>query len=341
VTVTAENEIDDLRRRIRDADDQYYNRGHSDLSDAEYDALFVQLRRLEAAHPELVTPDSPTQRVGAPLPKGGSFATAAHLAPMGSIESLMAADEAREFAARARKLLGLADDERLRWCCEPKLDGASANLLYEHGVLVRGLSRGDGTEGEDLTPNLRTIRNLPLRLRGRGPFPARLEVRGEVIMSKRGFAALQQHDATSAEGIFRNARNTVAGTLKLLDPRQVKRRPLDFIAFAIGHVEAASSRAMKNCAGSCTTGASPSPSRRASPTTSTACWRSTTSWKRRATRCRTRSTASSPRSIASSCSTVSAAPHAPRAGRWPTSSRHGWPRPACWRSAPRSAAPER
>lgn len=235
--MTAENEIDDLRRRIRDADDQYYNRGHSDLSDAEYDALFVQLRRLEAAHPELVTPDSPTQRVGAPLPKGGSFATAAHLAPMGSIESLMAADEAREFAARARKLLGLADDERLRWCCEPKLDGASANLLYEHGVLVRGLSRGDGTEGEDLTPNLRTIRNLPLRLRGRGPFPARLEVRGEVIMSKRGFAALQQHDATSAEGTFRNARNTVAGTLKLLDPRQVKRRPLDFIAFAIGHVE--------------------------------------------------------------------------------------------------------
>lgn len=235
--MTAENAIDDLRRRIRDADDQYYNRGHSDLSDAEYDVLFMQLRRLEAAHPELVTPDSPTQRVGAPLPKGGSFATAAHLAPMGSIESLMAADEAREFAARARKLLELADDTALRWCCEPKLDGASANLLYEHGVLVRGLSRGDGTQGEDLTQNLRTIRNLPLRLRGPGPFPVRLEVRGEVIMSKRGFAALQQHDETSAEGTFRNARNTVAGTLKLLDPRQVKRRPLDFIAFAVGHVE--------------------------------------------------------------------------------------------------------
>ena len=107
--MTAEHDIASLRERIRTADDQYYNRGHSDLSDADYDALFVQLRKLEQAHPELVTPDSPTQRVGAPLPKGSSFATAAHLAPMGSIESLMAADEVREFAARARKLLALPD----------------------------------------------------------------------------------------------------------------------------------------------------------------------------------------------------------------------------------------
>jgi len=235
--VTAEHDIASLRERIRTADDQYYNRGHSDLGDADYDALFVQLRKLEQAHPELVTPDSPTQRVGAPLPKGSSFATAAHLAPMGSIESLMAADEVREFAARARKLLALPDGEPLVWCCEPKLDGASANLLYEHGVLVRGLSRGDGTQGEDLTQNLKTIRNLPLRFAGPGPFPARIEIRGEVILSKAGFAALQEREETSSEGQFRNARNTVAGTLKLQDPRVVKRRPLDFFAFAIGHVE--------------------------------------------------------------------------------------------------------
>lgn len=235
--MTAETEIADLRRRLRVADDQYYNRGYSDLTDAEYDGLFARLRQLEEAHPELVTPDSVTQRVGAPLPKGSSFPTASHLAPMGSIESLMTAAEVREFGDRARKLLGLAADAELRWACEPKLDGASANLLYEDGRLVRGLSRGDGTQGEDLTANLRTIRNLPLRLHGAGPFPARIEVRGEVIMKKSGFAALQEREETSAEGQFRNARNTTAGTLKLQDPRLVAKRPLDFIAFAVGHVE--------------------------------------------------------------------------------------------------------
>ncbi len=237
VPVSVESEIVNLRARIRAADDQYYNRGASDLTDADYDALFTALRRLESAHPELVTPDSPTQRVGAPLPKGGTFAVAPHLQPMGSIESLMAADEVRAFVDRARRLLELPVDEPLTWSCEPKLDGASANLLYENGVLVRGLSRGDGEQGEDLTANLRTIRNLPLRLGGAGPFPARIEVRGEVIMSREGFARLREREETSADGQFRNARNTVAGTLKLQDPRVVARRPLDFIAFASGHVD--------------------------------------------------------------------------------------------------------
>jgi len=231
------DQLQTLRERIRCADEQYYNRGYSDLTDAEYDALFVELRKLEAAHPELQTVDSPTQRVGAPLPKGGSFPTAAHLAPMGSIESLMAASEVREFDQRARKLLQLPATASLAWHCEPKLDGTSASLLYENGQLRRGLSRGDGESGEDLTANLKTIRNLPLQLQGPGPFPTRIEVRGEVIISRKGFLALQEYEETSSEGSFRNARNTVAGTLKLQDPRQVKRRPLDFIAFAIGHVE--------------------------------------------------------------------------------------------------------
>lgn len=230
-------QLQSLRDRIQLADEQYYNRGYSDLTDADYDKLFVELRRLEAAHPELVTADSPTQRVGAPLPKGSGFATANHLAPMGSIESLMEASEVREFDQRARKLLQLPAEASLAWHCEPKLDGTSANLLYENGQLVRGLSRGDGETGEDLTANLKTIRNLPLQLQGHGPFPSRIEVRGEVIISRKGFLALQEHEETSSEGSFRNARNTVAGTLKLQDPRQVKRRPLDFIAFAIGHVE--------------------------------------------------------------------------------------------------------
>ncbi|MFO1076227.1 MAG: NAD-dependent DNA ligase LigA [Planctomycetota bacterium] len=229
--------IDELRQKIRVADDQYYNRGFSDVTDAEYDHWFAELRRLEAAHPKLVTPDSPTQRVGAPLPKGGSFATVAHLVPMGSIESLMAAGEVTEFVARARKLLGLAPEAALPWSCEPKLDGTSANLVYEHGAFVRGLSRGDGERGEDLSQNLRTVRNLPLRFHGRGPFPARIEIRGEVIMSRQAFARLQENEETSSEGTFRNARNTVAGTLKLLDPRTVARRPLDFLAFGIGAAE--------------------------------------------------------------------------------------------------------
>jgi len=230
-------QIDELRGRIRRADDQYYNCGASDVTDADYDQWFAALRELEAAHPELVAPDSPTQRVGAPLPKGGSFATAPHFAPMGSIESLMAADEVREFVARARKLLALADDAVLHWSCEPKLDGTSANLIYEHGRFVRGLSRGDGVRGEDLSQNLRTIRNLPLLLHGDGPFPGRFEIRGGVIMSREGFRRLQENEETSSEGTFRNARNTVAGTLKLLDPRTVKRRPLDFLAFGTGAVE--------------------------------------------------------------------------------------------------------
>ena len=185
--MTVNAEIAELRERIRRADDQYYNDGQSDLTDAHYDELFVRLRELESANPDLVTDDSPTQTVGAPLDKGGAFATHEHLEQMGSLESLMQPDDVDAFVARARKLLELDDEAPLGWMCEPKLDGVSANLLYEHGVLVRGLSRGDGQVGEDLTRNLLTIRNLPQRLAGDGPFPSRVEVRGEVIMSKRGF----------------------------------------------------------------------------------------------------------------------------------------------------------
>jgi DNA ligase (NAD+) len=235
--VNAAQDIEELRRQIQAADDAYYNGGESPLTDAQYDELFVKLRKLEAEHPELITEESPTRRVGAPLPKGGSFPTQQHLLPMGSLESLMAADEVHAFVERARKLLALGEDASLEWSCEPKLDGVSANLLYENGVLVRGLSRGDGESGEDITRNLLTIRNLPMRLSGSGPFPSQIEIRGEVIMSKTGFAALQQREETSNEGTFRNARNTVAGTLKLLDPRIVKRRPLDFLAFAVGHID--------------------------------------------------------------------------------------------------------
>jgi DNA ligase (NAD+) len=225
----------ELRARIARADDLYYNVGRPELTDSEYDELFLELRQLESQHEELRTPDSPTQRVGAPLRSGSEFATRPHLSPMLSIESLMNEHQAREFDTRARRLLGT--EEPLVYAVEPKLDGVSASLLYEHGRFVRGLSRGDGERGEDVSQNLRTIRNLPLQLLGKGPHPARVEIRGEVILSRREFRRLQEQVETTTEGPFRNARNTVAGTLKLLDPAIVARRPLEFICWGVGHAE--------------------------------------------------------------------------------------------------------
>ena len=234
---TPERRAHQLRRKLQLAAELYYNEGRPPISDAEYDASFDELRALEAAHPEVVTEDSPTQRIGAPLPKGSSFDKVAHLAPMLSIESLTTAAQVREFGARARKQLELDADVDLRWFAEPKLDGVSASLRYDDGRLVRGLSRGDGAVGEDITRNLRAIRGVPLRLAGRGPFPERIEVRGEVIMSRTNFERLRSLAETSADTPFRNARNTVAGTLKLLDPAVVAKRRLDFVTWGVGHVE--------------------------------------------------------------------------------------------------------
>lgn len=226
-----------MRAAIRRADHLYYNVGQPELTDQEYDRLFTELRELERAHPELMSPDSPTERVGAPLPRGTTLSTHAHAVPMLSIESLMAEDEVREFCDRARRLLELAEGAELEWAVEPKLDGVSASLLYEDGRLVRGLSRGDGSSGEDLTHSLKTVRNLPLSMAGLGPFPRRIEVRGEVIMTKAKFTRLQEQQATSTESTFRNARNTVAGSLKLLDPAAVAQRPMDFVAWGTGLAE--------------------------------------------------------------------------------------------------------
>ena len=234
--VKASARIKQLRREIREADKDYYNLGQSRLSDSQYDELFRELRALEQNDPDLVTEDSPTQRVGAPL-DSGTLAKAEHLAPMLSIESLHTEDEIGEFDARVRKHLGADETEQIDYAVEPKFDGVSANLLYEGGVLTRALSRGDGITGEDITANVRTIRSIPLRLQGKGPFPARLEVRGEVILSREAFAQLQELSETTTETPFRNPRNTVAGSLKLLNPRIVARRQMDFICWGVGHVE--------------------------------------------------------------------------------------------------------
>jgi len=232
-------EAAELRAQIARADHLYYNLGQPELTDSQYDALFARLRALEEAHPELVTPDSPTQRVGAPLPAGSAVPTAAHLVPMLSIDSLTDAEQVVEFDQRTRKLLGLDDGAELRWAAEPKFDGVSASLLYEDGALVRALSRGDGTRGEDVTRNVKTIRGLPLRLRGDGPWPTRCEIRGEVIFNRATFERLREEAEAADETPFRNARNAVAGTLKQLDPAVARRRNLEFIAWGIGAWEGA------------------------------------------------------------------------------------------------------
>ncbi|MGE0144679.1 MAG: NAD-dependent DNA ligase LigA [Planctomycetota bacterium] len=231
-----ERRMQELRERLAEAAASYYDSGASTLSDAEYDSDLAELARLEAEHPELVTPDSPTQRVGAPIPKGTPLRQAQHLLPMTSLESLTSEAEVREFVSRAIKVLELPEGSDLRWTLEPKFDGVSASLLYENGLLVRGLTRGDGQTGEDVTHNLRTIPSIPLRLRG-DAIPTRLEVRGEVIFSRENFERLRAASETTADTPFRNARNTAAGTLKLQDPAVVARRHLHFVAWGIGAVD--------------------------------------------------------------------------------------------------------
>ncbi|MDP6929582.1 MAG: hypothetical protein QF412_07770, partial [Planctomycetota bacterium] len=180
LAVEPHDRIAKLRRLIQQADTLYYNEGRAELEDSEYDALFRELRELEESHPDLATADSPTQRVGAALPTGTGFETAEHLEPMLSIDSLTSESQVKEFADRARKLLEIEEGGSLEWTVEPKLDGVSASLFYENGELVRGLSRGDGTRGEVITRNLRTIRNIPLVLDKEASPPPRIEVRGEV-----------------------------------------------------------------------------------------------------------------------------------------------------------------
>src|SRR5690606_6595270 len=197
-------------------------------SDAEFDRLMRELERLEADYPELVTPDSPTQRVGAPPSE--ALATVVHRVPMLSLANAFSPEELRAFDARARKL---AEADRLAYVCEPKFDGLAVSLTYENGVLVRGATRGDGTRGEDITANLRTIRAVPLRLRR----PVTLEVRGEVIMRHEDFRRLNEERAARGETLFANPRNAAAGSVRQLDPRVTASRPLDIFCYAIGYIE--------------------------------------------------------------------------------------------------------
>src|SRR5262249_12805196 len=174
----ARKRVDELRRLIVHHDHRYYTLDRPEISDAEYDALMRELRELEAAHPEIVSPESPTQRVAGQV--SDAFATVEHLTPMLSLDNATSETDLREFEARLKRALPGAT---FSYVCEPKVDGLSVALVYEDGVFKRGATRGDGRFGEDVTPNLRTLRSIPLRLAGRLATCRRLEVRGEVYMS--------------------------------------------------------------------------------------------------------------------------------------------------------------
>ena len=211
-----------LRERIQHHDYRYHVLDDPEIPDAEYDRLVAELRRVEAEHPELVTPDSPTQRVGgAPLPELGEVR---HRVPMLSLDNAFERGDVEAFDRRVRERLGAPAD--ISYACEPKLDGLAVSLTYEHGVLVQAATRGDGTTGEDVTHNVRTIRSVPLHLTGAG-WPPRLDVRGEVFMPIAGFEAMNREAAKRGEKVFVNPRNAAAGSLRQLDPRAAAARPLE------------------------------------------------------------------------------------------------------------------
>jgi len=229
----ARREIEHLREEIRRHNYAYYVLDSPRVSDAEYDALFRRIEELERKHPDLITPDSPTQRVGV-APSAG-FPTAIHAVPMLSLTNAFTEDELRDFDRRVCKLLG---SDEITYVAEPKLDGLSVELLYHDGVLARGSTRGDGVDGEDVTANLRTVRSIPLRLRmPNGHTPSLVEARGEVFINKTDLANLNEQREREGMRPFANPRNLAAGSLRQLDPHVTATRPLRFYAYNYGRLE--------------------------------------------------------------------------------------------------------
>jgi len=226
-------EIEKLRNEIERHNHLYYVEANPEISDAEYDALFARLRDLEAAHPDLITPESPTQRVGA-VPSQ-AFGSIEHSIPMLSLANAFDEEELLDFDRRVRSSLGV---EEILYVAEPKLDGLSVELVYENGRLVSGSTRGDGRVGEDILANLKTIGSIPLRLRMHGEaVPQRLEVRGEVYIERAAFRALNHLRAQQGLDPFANPRNLAAGSLRQIDPRVTAERPLSIFCYDVGKVE--------------------------------------------------------------------------------------------------------
>ncbi len=226
-------EAESLKEQLRRHNHLYYVLDSPEIPDEEYDRLLRRLQVLEGAHPELVTADSPTQRVGAPPRE--DFGSVTRTIPMLSLANAFNEQEAIEFDERARRILGT--DQKINYLAEPKLDGVSVELTYENGIFTSGSTRGDGSTGEDITANLRTIHSIPLRLTGGLTIPVRLDVRGEVYMKKTDFEDLNQRREAAGEQPFANPRNAAAGSVRQLDPNVTATRPLDGFFYAIGVVE--------------------------------------------------------------------------------------------------------
>ncbi len=224
----AKARMEELQRLIRHHDYLYYVLARPEVSDAEYDKLFKELKRLEEQHPELVTPDSPTQRVGGEVAEG--FAPVKHSSPMLSLDNASTEEEIREFEARIKRVL---PDATFEYVCEPKIDGLAVALVYRNELFVRGATRGDGRVGEDVTHNLRTIRNLPKTLQAPLARTEHLEVRGEVFMWRPAFQKLNRELEEGGEAVFANPRNAAAGSVRQKDSSITAKRPLDVVLYGL------------------------------------------------------------------------------------------------------------
>lgn len=231
--IDIQTQINNLRKTLRQYEYEYHVLDNPSVPDSEYDRLFHQLKALELDNPELVTADSPTQRVGAkPL---SAFRQIRHEIPMRSLDNAFSDEEFYAFVKRIEDRLGKSSSP-LTFCAEPKLDGLAVSILYVNGVLTQAATRGDGTTGEDITLNIRTVRNIPLQLLTDNP-PARLEVRGEVFMPHEGFERLNEYALEHGEKTFANPRNAAAGSLRQLDPKITSKRPLVLNAYSVGIAE--------------------------------------------------------------------------------------------------------
>jgi DNA ligase (NAD+) len=230
----AKKRIEELRKLIEYHNWRYYVLDSPEISDAEYDALMRELVELEEKFPQFVTPDSPTQRVGAPPLE--VFPTFRHRVPMLSLQNAFSEEDLIAFDKRIKRFLGMNEEEKIEYCAELKMDGLAVSLTYENGVLTNGATRGDGFEGEDVTPNLKTIRAIPLRINIPNP-PAIIEVRGEVIMNKKDFEELNRQRAEAGEPLFANPRNAAAGSVRQLDSSITAQRKLDIFIYGVGFCE--------------------------------------------------------------------------------------------------------
>ena len=227
----AKAELKRLAAEISAHDKRYYQQDAPTIRDAEYDALRQRNAAIEARFPELIRADSPSQRVGAA--PTGRFKKVRHAVPMLSLDNAFTDEDVMDFVARIRRFLKVGDDEKIAFSTEPKIDGLSMSLRYEHGELVTAATRGDGAEGEEVTANIRTLEDVPKKLKGRN-VPAICEVRGEVYMTKHAFLALNERQKASGGQIFANPRNSAAGSLRQKDPAITASRPLGFFAYSWG-----------------------------------------------------------------------------------------------------------